>query len=277
MIRQLAAKVGFVEGPVWTGERLFVASISRGILYEIPLAGGRAVAVAELTGGPNGSAQAADGSIWIAQNGGHVIRQLSDPVVPPGIQRWSDDGVGYVVRSGVQAPNDLAFGPDGALWFTDPHPRLSFESPKPGHLCRLDPGATVPDRVLSGRPHPNGLAFSADGQTLYLVETIPRHVLAFPVIDGRTLGEPANLVTFDGEPDGIALDSDGRIYVACHGTDDAVMVCEPDGAIVERIALEHCFPTNLCFAGADLRTLVVTAPPGGRVLAIERDSPGLRI
>jgi gluconolactonase len=276
-IRELAARVGFTEGPVWDGSRLFVTSISRGKLYEVPLDGSEPHEAFDLGGGPNGAAAATDGSVWVAQNGGHIITSLPEPVVPPGIQRCANGTVSYVATEGLQAPNDLAFAPDGALWFTDPHARLDRGTPKPGRLWRLPPGAATPELMLDDRPHPNGLAFSADGSTLYLVETIPRHIVAFPVGSGGALGAPEVVVRFDGEPDGMAVDSQGGLYVACHNQDDALMICEPDGAIRRRIALEGMFPTNVCFAGDDLMTIVVTAPKGGRVIAIETDVPGLAI
>jgi gluconolactonase len=276
-LRELAAKVGFTEGPVWTGTQLLVTSISRGKLYEIPLDGGEPSERFETGGGPNGAACGPDGSVYVAQNGGHVITMLEEPVIPPGIQRCGPGGTSYRLSDGLQAPNDLAFAHDGALWFTDPHPRLNRDVPGPGRVWRLAPGAEVPERMLDDRPHPNGLAFSADGSTLYLVETVPRHVLAFPVGSGGRLGEPVVVARFDGEPDGMAIDAEGSLYVACHHQQDAIVICEPDGAIRRRIDLDGMFPTNVCFAGADLQTLVVTAPKGGRVIAIDVDVPGLAI
>ena len=60
--------------------------------------------------------------------------------------------------------------------------------------------------------------------------------------------------------------------------DDCVIVVAPDGGVAERIELgSDLVPTNLCFGGAELRTLFVTAAAGGRVVRIERATPGLPV
>jgi gluconolactonase len=277
MMRELASKIGFTEGPVWTGERLLVTSISRGEIYEVPLDGAAAHAVGSTGGGPNGTALLSDGAVLVAQNGGHVITQLPEPVIPPGLQRWTRDGsVEYVLSEGLQAPNDLAVAPDGAVWFTDPHPVLDRETPRPGRVWRWDPSEAEPELRLDGRPHPNGLAFSPDGDALYIVETVPRYLWRYPLREnGRQLGDGELLCTLDGEPDGVAVDVEGRVAIACHLTDEAIVVCSPEGELLERIDVEGAFATNLCYAGQELTLLAVSAPRGGRVLGFEREIPGL--
>ena len=69
------------------------------------------------------------------------------------------------------------------------------------------------------------------------------------------------------------MDANGRLWCAA-SEGDCIYAFEPDGRIAERIDLGPSFPTNLCFAGPDRATLVVTAPKGGRVLAAEVAVPG---
>jgi gluconolactonase len=274
-VRELAAKVGFTEGPIWTGDRLLVTSISRGKLYEIPLDGGDPLEVAEPGGGPNGLALGPDGAVYIAQNGGHVITELAEPVVPPGIQRWDGTTVEYVATEGLQAPNDLAFAPDGSLWFSDPYPRLDRAAPTPGKVWRLEPAGGRLELMVDWALQPNGVAISPAGDALYLVETVLKRIDRLPLTaDGCGPSEPF-LTLERGEQDGIAFDVEGNLYMACHHDDDAINVCDRDGNVTERIELDGCFPTNVCFAGPDLTTLVITAPKGGRVLAVEREIPGV--
>jgi gluconolactonase len=275
-IETLAQKVGFTEGPVWTHDgRLLVTSISRGRLYEIPLDGKEPRQIAETGGGPNGAAALADGSVWVAQNGGHVITELPEPVVPPGIQRIENGEATYAADTDLQAPNDLAFGPGGELWFTDPYPRMIRDDPVTGRIWRLDPQTGEKVLVNGALYHPNGLAVSPDGSELFVAETIRKRVWRFPISD-TSLGDGTLFAQLKrGEPDGIAFDAEGRLHVACHGDYDGIVVLTHEGDVAETIDLEDAFPTNVCFAGEDLRLLVVTAPKGGRAIGIDRDVPGL--
>jgi gluconolactonase len=102
---------------------------------------------------------------------------------------------------------------------------------------------------------PNGLAFSPDERTLYLVDcrSEPSRILAFDVLDdGRKLGKPRTLIDAgDGTPDGFRCDEDGNLWCGwgMNGGDlDGVMVFSPSGEPIGRIALpERC--ANLCFGG----------------------------
>jgi gluconolactonase len=78
-------------------------------------------------------------------------------------------------------------------------------------------------------------------------------------------------------PDGMAVDSIGRLYVAVT-RDDAVEVLTPEGVSVGRVELpEGSFASNCCFGGDDLRTLYVTAARHGSVLEFAVDTPGLAL
>ena len=57
----------------------------------------------------------------------------------------------------------------------------------------------APTRVASGLGVPNGMKLSADGRTLYVVDTLERTLLAYPV-DGGRLGEPAIVSIFSACP-----------------------------------------------------------------------------
>ncbi len=273
--RELAANCGFTEGPVAIGERIIFTSINRGTLYEANLARHGAKQLVETGGGPNGAALGADGSIWVAQNGGKVVPTRSALACAPSIQRVTPDGELMVVAQGkFSAPNDCAFGPDGRLWFTDSAGSTEDADPKPGRLWALDVSNGECELILEGLAHPNGLAFEADRETLYVGETRRRHIikLAKTAEGWRHVGVYAELAR--GEPDGMALDQSGRLWVAATKA-DALVVIEPGGKNSKFVPLGPSFPTNLCFAGPDLRSLVVTAPKGGRVLCATVEAPGL--
>lgn len=275
--RTVAHGLGFTEGPLWTSDgRLLVASASRGVVYDVDLADGAVRVAVETGGGLTGLAEDREGSIWIAQ-GGPGFRSRSRIPVLPSLQRWrrsSRAAVEDVLQGGLDAPNDCAVGPDGLVWFTDPAGPAIGGTPRPGRVLVCDPATGTAAVAATELWFPNGLAFSPDGAHLYVAETAARRVRRFRV-DGATLDAGEEFLHLPtGHPDGLAVDALGRLHVAAYGAAD-VVVADHTGAIVETIELaEGAMPTSVCFAGADLSTLVVTAARGGRVFAVPRDVPG---
>ncbi len=270
----LAAGVGFTEGPVWTDGSLYVTSLSRGQVLHVelpdvtvPPSAVSAPRVAGSTGGgPNGLVAHPDGSLWVAQNG----RARSGTTVPPGIQRL-DPRTGAVtdVVGGAPlcAPNDLAWGPDGRLFFTDPRGD-PVADPPPAAVRALDHRTGEVTTVADGIRYPNGLAFDPLTGDLVVAESATHRLLRYHLADDGTL-RPIGVLADDlpGQPDGLAYDEAGRLHVAAT-TADALLVLDPGGRTVARLPLPApAMVTNVCFAGPDLRTLVVTAAKGGRVFA----------
>lgn len=267
IIRTLATGIGFTEGPLWTDDgRLLVVALSRGAVVEVGLDAGVRGSV-DVGGGPNGLAQDDHGGIWIAQNGGSVRASGSERPAQPGLQRIDRSGVIDMPVPCAQAPNDLAIGPDGRVWFTDPGPPGATEH---GRVCALDRDSGAVDVILDDVDYPNGLAFADD--ELYLAQTSLGLVTRYRWNRNRLLPVGKAFVLPESGPDGLALDVEGRVYAAAPEA-NAIFVFGRDGIVEERIGFaESAFPTNLCFAGPNLDLLVVTAAKGGRVLLCERAS-----
>jgi gluconolactonase len=66
----IADGLGFTEGPVWLPDgRVALTSISHGCVYVVDPSGGPHQRI-DTGGGPNGLACSADGTLYVAQNGG---------------------------------------------------------------------------------------------------------------------------------------------------------------------------------------------------------------
>ena len=270
--------IPFAEGPVWCPDGTVVAtSVAAGALFRVWPDSGAVERIAVTSGGANGAALAADGSILVTQNGGIDFSKLPGvfatlPVcVPavPGLQLAAHDGtVTYLADAGFQGPNDLAITPDGTVYFTDP-----------GHFPPTDDA--VGRVMVFGRDgrvttfahgfyYCNGIAFEADG-TVVVVE---RRGLQRVYADGSRDWVVPKLG--HGGGDGFCLDVDGRFYVAStieHG----IRVVDRDGTILDFLPIEgEGLTTNCCFGGDDLRTLFVTDALPGNLVAFEgMPTPGM--
>ncbi len=269
----VARGAGFTEGCTPCRDGVAFVAINRGTVTLTALDGGAPVTVYEVGGGPNGAAADRRGQLWIAQNGGEVVPTKSSLPVAPGIQRIGQDGVvDQVASNGLLAPNDLAFGPDGRLWFTDP--RGSTEHRQPGAVWALDVTDGRLDLILDNLDHPNGLAFTPDGQSLLVGETRASHIIVLQPADDGSWHHAGVFCEYpDGEPDGMAFDSAGRLWVAGSAGHN-LAVFASDGKLEHVISLGPSFPTNVCFAGQQLETVVVAAAKGGRILAARAPAPG---
>lgn len=263
----LAQDLGFTEGPLWTcRSTMMVVGLSRGLVHEVDPQSGALIRSVDVGGHPNGLTEGADGDTWITQAG--------HGAVGPSIQCIRGDRV-LSFAGELNAPNDLAFGPDGLLWFTDPFGVPFDEVPTPGRIWTLDTRTGDFTLQSQGLLYPNGLAFPPTGDALYVAETSTARIIRMAFSPG-CLGEPQLFAQMEaGNPDGIAFDRDGKLYVAATKARN-VQVFSPAGELVEVIALpEDGFPTNLCFGGADRQVLYVTSAKGGKILAQPRSVAGL--
>lgn len=264
--------VGFVEGPAACDDgTVAFTSITQAAVYRRAVDG--TVKKVSTGGGPNGLTVGADGALFVAQNGGlYGGMEGTDP----GIQRITRDDVEHLLTIPDGAPNDLCFGPDGRLYFTDSRAAWDGAGPAPvGQLlsCSADGSDLV--QLFDGLAFANGLAFDHEGAHLVVVESEPRRILIFEWSGTDGLGEPSEFCRLQsGGPDGVAFDRDGHLWVAAT-TADAVEVYAPTGSLIAR----HDFgpgsmPTNCCFGVADPSNLYVTAAGTGQLLRLATSTTG---
>lgn len=266
----------FPEGPAWNGrDALFFSNCYGGNVMRIPHG--------EKSGAPfmvaraepytftktNGLTFGADGAVYACDFGVASIVRLSMDGTSKIIAKECEDGTALI------RPNDLAFDPAGNLYFTDSW-AYKREDPK-GAVYRIDAKTGVVSRARGALAFPNGLAFSADAKWLYVAESAWNRVLKFPVQADGNLGEPTVFADMPGgDPDGMNFDTAGNLYVA-HFGGGHVVVFAPDGSIVRKIATPGKKPSNVEFAGADLKTLYVTEDETNGVYSMSVDVPGLRL
>jgi sugar lactone lactonase YvrE len=161
-----------------------------------------------------------------------------------------------VARPGTRM-NDGACDPQGRFWagtMADDH------HPGGGALYRLDPHGRA-EFMLGDLTISNGLGWSPDGDTMYLVDSGPRVVHAFAFDDnhgtisnGRVL---VNVAEELGAPDGMTVGADGDLWVAIYGAGQ-VHRYSPDGELRDVVAVPAEQTTCCGFAGPALSRLYVT-------------------
>jgi sugar lactone lactonase YvrE len=152
--------------------------------------------------------------------------------------------------------NEGGCGPDGSFYCGSMH---DDALPGRGSLWRLAPDRST-TRIIDDLSISNGLAFSADGGRAFFIDT-PTHrvdVLTFAepgVVTGRTVF--ADLADLPGQPDGLALDAEGGVWVAMWGG-GTVQRIDPDGSRGDVVEIGVSQPSAVCFGGPDLDQLYVT-------------------
>jgi sugar lactone lactonase YvrE len=267
------------EGPLWDANRsrLLWVDILAGAVLEGTLEDGRIEVTGrhDFDGMVGAVAVADDGTLLVAaQEGLAVVRpdgtRADGPrVVPAGAKRRLNDGKTDPAGRFLVGTMPL----DGE---SDAEVLVRLESD--GSLTTLDD-----DLTLS-----NGLAWSADGRTMYSVDTLRGTVFArsYDPATGAVGERRTHLRLDDGIPDGIALDAEEHLWVAVHGAGQ-VRRFAPDGELADRLEVPAPHSTSVAFAGDDLRTLVITTafgelseeerrahPESGRLFTTRVDVPG---
>jgi len=273
----LASGLGFPEGPAIMGDgRIVLCDGNTGEL--LAYHDGDVSTYARTGGSPWGTVLGSDGAIYVTQGGN--VPGSGDTSAVSGIQRVSPDGSVELLLSEVAGyklygPNDLAFGPDGRLYFTESGSEqdFRFDVRAPGRLFAVDgSGGGEMLRELPG-VYPNGIAFDAQ-QRLYWTESMAHRVCRM----GN--GEPVTFCQLSDEhvPDGMAFAADGRLFVATT-ISLGVTVISPDGDVLEEIHLgEHA--TNCIFDGPALYVTATREPDieasarTGTFWRVDTDAPG---
>ena len=259
------------EGPVWDtveGRLIWSDVVSRRLMAWHP--DGHVHTVLDPTWFVNGNALLSDGTMAHCEHGRRCI-SLSRP---------GQEALPHITHyqgGRLNAPSDIVLGPNDTLWFTDPV--FGISSPHEGYIA--DP--ELPHRSvyryhrasnsltrMADLDQPTGLAFSPDGQTLYVSDASraiggPAHsIQAFTVSHDNVLSDERPFYSVEhGFPDGLAVDWRGWIWATAG---DGLHILDSSGYRLGFIPLP-CAPTNCTFGGPDNRRLFITCK--SRLLALD--------
>ena len=231
------------DGVLWAGGEA-------GQVYRVPPKG-EVETIANLGGFCGGVAWSPHGDLWVCNPKHGIVR-----VQPSGA--WS------MFAGDMICPNYGLFDSRGNYYVTDSGNWMKHN----GRLLRFTADGAR-EVLLEGFGYTNGLALTADEQTLFMVESDTDRVFA---VDLRT-GKPTVYAERVGRmPDGLALDASGDLFASCYASDDIHRIA-PDGSTTlyayDRWAILLSRPTNLTFRGgwlyvANLGRTTITRAHVGR-------------
>ena len=155
--------------------------------------------------------------------------------------------------------NDGKCDPWGRFWAGTM--AYDFE-PQAGALWRVNADFSCV-RQRQGLTISNGLAWSQDRGTLYVIDSPTLNVLSFPLTNsGEIAGEPSICVhipeDWDAVPDGMCMDAEGMLWIALFGGGCVTRWDPVSGQRLERLALPCRQVTSCCFGGPHLDQLFIT-------------------
>ncbi|MFE4620292.1 MULTISPECIES: SMP-30/gluconolactonase/LRE family protein [Streptomyces] len=276
------------EGPLWDDRRqeLLWVDIPEGLVHRAALTDGEdgpdlALLATLRFDRPVGAVALCASGALLAAAGTSVLRLAEDTPVAGAVALAApvlpDDGL-------PRRMNDAAVDPAGRLLAGT----MAYdESPGAGSLYRLDGDGLV--TLLDSVTISNGLGWSPDGSRLYYADSPTGRVDVFAYDpESGALSDRRPFVVLDrGVPDGLTVDSAGRVWVAVWGGGE-VLAFEADGTLHARVDVPASHVTSCAFAGPARDVLVITTategldedrrdaePDAGRLFACRPGATGL--
>jgi gluconolactonase len=225
----LVKGLGHPEGPyeLDDGRVIYANTYGSEIGYWDPKTG-KSGQYAFVGGGPNAAVLGSDGAVYSTQT--PTVGAWVAPVHrPPSIQKTGKDGKAEVLVTEADGrkflgPNDLVFGKDGKLYFTDSGDWDPATKPHAGMIVCIEKDGTAHILEDLGKVYPNGIVAEADGSIVWVESYTMKVIRRSP--DGKKTHihtMPDNHV-----PDGLKCDKDGNLWIASVAS-GGVDIIRPDG------------------------------------------------
>lgn len=247
-----------IEGPSFDRDgNLYVVDIPFGRVFRVSPQGDWTL-ITEYDGEPNGLKIHRDGRIFIADYKNGIVQLEPDSgAVTPVLQR--------VHLERLKAVNDLVFASNGDLYFTD-QGLTGLHDPTGRVFCLRGNGDV--DCLLNNVPSPNGIVLNPAETMLHVAVTRANAVWRAPLMPRGRVTKVQNFIQLSGGggPDGLAMDSEGGLFVAHIGM-GVIWGFSKCGEPAFRIqSCEGLYNTNMAFGGPENRDLFITESESGCIL-----------
>jgi gluconolactonase len=209
-----ATGLGHPEGPyeLDDGRVIYANTYASEIGYWDPKTGKQGQ-FAFVGGGPNACMLGTDGAIYSTQTP-NVGTWVAPEHRPPSIQKTLASGKVEILVTEADGkkfdgPNDLTFGPDGRLYFTDSGDWNQADKPHPGRICVIEKDGTAHILEELDYVYPNGIVAEPDGSIIW-VESYTLNV-----VRRKPDGTKSVICRMpEGHiPDGLKLDINGDLWI----------------------------------------------------------------
>ena len=257
--RIVADGFSFLEGPRWRDGHLYCSDMGARRVLRIDAESGVSETVAVVPEQPSGLGWLPDGRLLIVSMRDRRLLRVE----PDGrlvlhadlsklVAHWCNDMV--VDDAGRAYVGNFGFD------------MMAGEKQKPASLVAVEPDGRA--RVVAdGLVFPNGAAITHDRRRLIVAETWGRRLTAFEIRPDGSLA-PGRLFAdlVDGSADGIAVDAEDAVWVACFGESEFRRVHE-GGRVSEVVAVPGDHAVACALGGEDRRTLFLVCAQGVEKLA----------
>lgn len=271
----LASGIVFGEGPRWRDGRLWLSDMYGHRVLTVDL-DGKLETLVEVEGQPSGLGWSADGRLLIVSMLDRKLLRL--------------EGGTLVEHADISAhcggpANDMVVDGSGRAYVGSFGFDMAAGEPlRATGLAMVEPDGTA--RGVAGDLRmPNGTVITPDGSTLIVAETLGARLAAFDIAADGSLSNHRIFAELPGRtPDGICLDAEGAVWVACFGQDEFVRVHE-GGEISATVSSRERRAVACMLGGPARRTLfLLTADTTlgelgkgnskGFIETVEVDTPG---
>jgi len=246
----------FLEGPRWRGDSLYTSDLHRHEVIRVDASGAVEV-VATLDGPPSGLGWLPDGRMLIvSMDDRRVLRREADGTLVEHADLSSFSP--FQINDMVVDTRGHAFV--GQMGY-DLHGGGGAGA-QPAALLRVDPDGTAHEAAPDLRVA-NGMAVATDDRTLVVAESAGKDLVAFDLADDGTLANRRVWAELPDYPDGICIDAEDGVWIACPVGDRFLRVVE-GGDVTDEIPVPGRHAIACALGGADGRTLfMLTAPTHG--------------
>lgn len=221
-----------LQGNLYAGGEL-------GQIYRINIENGISECIAKTGGSVLGVTLDGRGHIYACDITNHQIIQC----MPNGRFNTYAKGTDKIL---LKSPNFSVFDDKGRLFFSDSG---DFWKPS-GRLWIKEPGTSASPLTSPELPFPNGLFLDSEEEYLYVVLSIVPEIARFKIKNNSLIGKIESVAKLPSNtiPDGISIDSNRNLWIACYKPDEILKISQkgkievimedPSGTLLNR-------PTNL--------------------------------
>jgi gluconolactonase len=185
----------------------------------------------------------------------------------------SPDKSHQVLTSGFEGklfngPNDVWVGGDGSLYFTDPFYKRPYwnrteDKQLPQRVYRMSADYQQVTVAADDFRQPNGIVGDATKKLLYVADIGASKTYRFTIAQDGTLTDRQLFCEMGS--DGMTIDNQGNLYLTGKG----VTVFNSSGKRIQVISVPENWTANVCFGGADRKTLFITASDSVYTMAMQ--------